>query len=163
MNAREKRFCEEYLIDLNAAAAARRAGYKGTTAEGAAKWINPTNPKKPRLRAHIDDLAAERSKRTGISADRVLRELARVGFADLTDAVDAETGKLRPDVSEDDRAAIASIRVKRGDMFDEYEVRAADKLRALELIGKHLGMFRESVSLTVEVPQIVDIDGDGDG
>ena len=163
MNAREKRFCEEYLIDLNAAAAARRAGYKGSTAAGAAKWINPTNPEKPLLRAHIDDLAAERSKRTGISADRVLRELARVGFADLTDAVDAETGMLRPNASEDDRAAIASIRVKRGDMFDEYEVRAADKLRALELIGKHLGMFRESVSLTVEVPQIVDIDGDGDG
>ena len=86
-----------------------------------------------------------------------------MAFVDPTRVIDTETGAVRADISDDDRAAIAAVRVKSGDMFDEREVRMADKLKALELLGRHLNMFTDNVSLTVDVPQIVDIDGGGEG
>ena len=63
--------------------------------------------------------------------------------------------------SEDDRACIASVKVKSGDSFTEREIKFADKLKALEQLGKHLGMFQDNINLNVELPRIVDdIGGD---
>ena len=67
MTKKQKRFCEEYLIDLNATQAAIRAGYSPETAYS----IGQENLKKPEMRARIDKAMAERSKRTGVNADRV--------------------------------------------------------------------------------------------
>ena len=71
------------------------------------------------------------------------------------------TATLRPEATEDDRAAIASVRVKDGDMFTEREIRMCDKVRALELLGKHLGMFTDNVRVDGAVPVIIDDVGDG--
>lgn len=76
MTNKQKRFCEEYLIDLNATQAAIRAGYSPRSANK----IAAENMAKPGIRACIDKEMAERSKRTGVNADRVIRELARVAF-----------------------------------------------------------------------------------
>ena len=164
LSNRDKAFCEEYLKDLSPKHAALRAGYAESTAADAHKWLKAgNNIEKPAVRVRIEQLMAERSSRCGVTSDRVLRELARVAFVDPTRVIDPETGAVRADISDDDRAAIAAVRVKSGDTIDEREVRMADKLKALELLGRHLNMFTDNVSLTVDVPQIIDIDGDGEG
>ena len=100
---RQARFCEEYLIDLNATQAAIRAGYSEKTAneQGARLLANVSVQEK------IAELKAERAKRTEMTQDSVIQELAAVARAEIKG------------------------------------VRAVDKLKALELLGKHLGMFVE--------------------
>ena len=156
MRDQERRFAEEYLVDLNATRAALRAGYRPGTAAKAAEWIHPEHPTKPALRQLVEQEMAKRSRRTGVNADRVVRELARIAFGDPMDVIDPETGGLLPDIDREDRAMIAGIRVRRGEA-EEREVRLADRVRALELLGKHLGMFTEHVQVEkTEVPVIVD-------
>ncbi|MBE6723145.1 MAG: terminase small subunit [Ruminococcaceae bacterium] len=157
MTNKQKRFCEEYLIDLNATQAAVRAGYSTSTA-GA---IGAENLKKPQIRACIDKALAEQSKRTGVTADRVVRELAKVAFVNSADVVDFNSATVKPDASKDNTAAIASVRVKTIPTKDgdgvEREIKLADKLKALELLGKRYGLFTDNVNVSGEgVVQIVD-------
>ncbi|MEE1439256.1 MAG: terminase small subunit [Christensenellales bacterium] len=149
---RQERFCQEYLIDLNATQAYIRAGYSARTAHNCASRLMA----KAGVRARIDELMAVRSRRTGVTQERVVRELARIAFVDPTQAIDFECAGLREDAKADDRAALMSVRVKSGDDFTEREVRLYDKVRALELLGKHLGMFTEKVELSGERVRIVD-------
>jgi len=141
MTDKQDRFCEEYMIDLNATQAAIRAGYSPKTAREQA----------PRLLANVSiqnriaQLQAEQSRRTGVSADRVVRELAKIAFANASDLIDPETASVKLDASRDDLAAIQSIKVKSfGEDCLEHEVKLADKLRALDLLGKHLGMYKDA-------------------
>ena len=157
MTNKQKRFCEEYLIDLNATQAAIRAGYSPKTA-GA---IGAENLEKPQIRACIDKALAEQSKRTGVTADRVVRELAKVAFVNSQDVVNYDDATVRPDATRDDTAAVASVRVKTIPTKDgpgvEREVKMHDKLKALELLGKRLRLFTDNVNLSGEgVVQIVD-------
>lgn len=152
MTKKQKIFAEEYLIDLNATQAAIRAGYSPDTA-GA---IGSENLKKPEIRAYIDKAMAERSKRTGINQDRVLTELARIGFCKITDVIAPDTAEIRSDATEDDLACIQSIKVKPGEYGTEREVKLYDKKAALVDIGKHLGMFKEKVDLNVEISEKLD-------
>jgi len=151
-NARHEIFCQEYLIDLNATQAYIRAGYKAKDAASMSSRLM-TNDK---VRARVDELLAARSARTGITQDRVLRELARIGFLDPTRLANMENATIANDATEDDRAAIASVKVKSGNDYTEREIKFADKLKALELLGKHLGMFTDNVSVSVDLPKIID-------
>ncbi len=153
MTKKLKLFCDEYLIDLNGTQAAIRAGYSPKTA----KAIASENLTKPDVRAYIDRKMAERSKRTGVNADRVIEELARVAFVNAANVIDAETATLRPDVTADDTAAIQSVKVKTfGEDGIEREIKLADKLKALELLGKHLGMFKDNINLEVKSSEKLD-------
>ena len=138
MTDKQERFCEEYMIDLNATQAAIRAGYSPRTArEQAAQNLAKLN-----IQNRIAQLQAEQSRRTGVTADRVVRELAKIAFANASDLIDPETASVKLDASRDDLAAIQSIKVKSfGEDGLEHEVKLADKLRALDLLGKHLGMY----------------------
>ena len=158
MNDRERIFADEYLVDLNATAAALRAGYSVKTARNAAEWIKESDPKKPKLRALIDVKLAERSRRTGITADRILNELAKIAFVNPTDVIDENTAEVRREASPDDRAAIRSIGRKTGKV-SERSVELCDKTRALELLGKHLGLFTENVEVKKDAPTIIFEDG----
>lgn len=164
-------FCEEYLIDLNATQAAIRAGYSVDSAGS----IGSELLKKPEIRARVDKAMAERSKRTGINADRVLRELGRLAFVDPSAVIDMTTAEVKPDATLDDRAAIAGMKVKyvphkdfdeNGDPIVEQaierEVRLCDKLKALELCGRHLGMFKDNPDSVAPVTVVINYDyGDG--
>ncbi len=138
MTDKQARFCEEYMIDLNATQAAIRAGYSQKTAnEQAARLLANVS-----IQNRIAQLQAEQSRRTGVSADRVVRELARIAFANARDLIDPETASVKLDASRDDLAAVQSIKVKSfGEDGLEHEVKLADKLKALDLLGRHLGMF----------------------
>lgn len=145
MTKKQKRFIEEYLIDLNATQAAIRAGYSPDTAGS----IGGENLQKPEIRAQIDKAMAERSKRTGVNADRVLQELARIAFVNATEVIDPKTATVKADALPDDTAAIQSVKVKTfGEDGLEREIKMADKLKALELLGKHMGMFRDRVEIS---------------
>lgn len=137
LTEKQKRFVEEYLIDLNATQAAIRAGYGARNADQQGHQLL----KKTSVADAIAAAKAERSRRTGICADRVLRELARLAFVDPTDVVDFDTGEVRPDACADDRAVLAGVKIKDTEKGTEREVRLTDKLRALELLGRHLGLF----------------------
>lgn len=156
LTAKQERFVEEYLVDLNATQAAIRAGYSPASAG----TVAGENMKKPQIRARLDEAMAELSRRTGVNQERVIRELARVAFVNAPKVVNTKDATVLEDASEDDTAAIASIKVKvvKGDFESvEREVKFADKLKALELLGKHFGMFTDKVSLVGAVPvQIVD-------
>jgi phage terminase small subunit len=149
LTPKQKAFCDEYLIDLNATQAAIRAGYSTDTA----KEIGSENLTKPNIRAYIDKEIAERSKRTGINQDRVIRELARIAFVNANDVINIDEATLKDNATQDDTAAIASVKVKTIPTKDgegvEREIKLTDKLKALELLGKHLGMFKDKVELSV--------------
>ena len=154
MTKKQKRFVEEYLIDLNATQAAIRAGYSPDTAGS----IGAENLKKPEIKSRIDKAMAERSKRTGINQDRVLQELARIGFAKITDVVDPDTAKIRPDASDDDLACIQSIKIKPNEFGTEREVKLYDKKSALVDLGKHLGLFKDKLELTGDMELNITVD-----
>jgi phage terminase small subunit len=141
LTPQQARFVEEYLLDLNATQACIRAGYSARCAD----TIGPRLYGNVRIRARIDEAMAQRSVRTGVSIDRVVRELARIGFASAPDFIDMEEATLNPDASADDKAAIASIKVKRTFSEDgssvEREIKLWDKPKTLETLAKHLGMM----------------------
>lgn len=152
MTKKQKLFCDEYLIDLNATQAAIRAGYSPDSAAD----IGYENLKKPDIRAYIDKAMAERSKRTGINQDRVLQELARIGFAKITDVLDPTTAKIKADASDDDLACIQSVKIKPNEFGIEREVKLCDKKAALELLGKHLGMFQNNLNVNIDTSEKLD-------
>jgi len=142
---KQKLFIEEYLIDLNATQAAIRAGYSAESAYS----IGQENLKKPEIRARIEQAMAERSKRTGVNADRIIMELAKIAFVNAMDVIDTESATIKDDAAPEDTAAIQSVKVKTfGEDGLEREIKMADKLKALELLGKHLGMFKDKLELS---------------
>lgn len=151
---KQKRFIEEYLIDLNATQACIRAGYKVADTKSANE-IASQLLKKTQVQESIFEQMAERSRRTGINQDRVIQELARIAFVKITDVVDSD-GEIRRDASDDDIACIESIKVKNSDnQFGgsmEREVKLASKLKALELLGKHLGMWNDKLNVNLNLP-----------
>ena len=141
LTAKQQRFVDEYLIDLNATQAAIRAGYSPNTAsaQGARLLINVN------ISNAIAQAMARRSSRTGITQDRVLRELAKVAFMNATDVIDPDSATVRADAAEEDLACIQAVKVKTSESemgsSSEREIKMYDKLRALEMLGKHLGLF----------------------
>lgn len=139
LTEKQQRFVDEYLIDLNATQAAIRAGYSVKTADA----IGCENLTKPNIQQAIAEHMAERSRRTGVNQDRVVLELAKIAFVRMTDVVDSN-GRIKQDASADDLSCIESIKYKESDNefggSVEREVKFASKLKALELLGKHLGM-----------------------
>ena len=157
MTKKQKRFCEEYLIGLNATRAYKVAYPKVKKDESArvngSKLLTNTN-----VVVYIDKRMKEREKRTEITQDRVLQELAKLGFFDIRKLFD-DSGKPLDITGLDDETAacIAGLEV-----MDVYEgagedkefvgyvkkYKLSDKLKALELLGKHLGMFKDKVELS---------------
>lgn len=141
LTAKQQKFVDEYLIDLNATQAAIRAGYSPNTAsaQGARLLINVN------ISNAIAQAMAHRSRRTGITQDRVLRELAKIAFVNANDVIDPDSATVRQGAAEEDLSCIQSVKVKMSESdigsSSEREIKLADKLRALELLGKHLGLF----------------------
>src|SRR5699024_4240933 len=114
-----------------------------------AKSIGSENLTKPDIQARIAKAMAERSRRTGVNADRVVMELAKIAFVNANDVIDMETATVKAGALPEDTAAIQSVKIKTfGEDGLEREIKMADKLRALELLGRHLGMFKDKVELS---------------
>ena len=156
LTPKQGRFVAEYLIDLNATQAAIRAGYSAKTAGS----VGSENLSKPEIAEAIQKAMKAREQRTEVTQDRVLQELARLGFANMHDYMRiTPEGEPFADLSQltrEQAAAITEFTVEdftdgRGE--DARDVRRvkfklADKRAALVDIGKHLGMFKDKVELT---------------
>lgn len=159
---KQNQFVAEYLVDLNVTQAAIRAGYsKKTAAQQGHKLMQMQE-----IEAAIQEARANREARTQITSDKILRELARIAFSDASDyakvvcmgspkkaGIPMQGVRLTPteELSVDQRAAIASIE----ETQTGIKVRTHDKVKALELLGKHLGLFTEKISIAAIDPAIV--------
>lgn len=155
LTERQKLFAKEYLIDLNAEAAAIRAGYSPKYARGNAHKLVANSC----ILNEIEKAMADRSKRIGVNQDRVVLELAKIAFVKMTDAINPETGEIKEDAADDDLACIESIKYKKsvGDTGTsiEREVKISPKLKALELLGKHLGMWNDKLDVNITQPIVI--------
>lgn len=154
LSDQRQRFVEEYLIDLNGTQAAIRAGYSPKTAqEQASRLLSNVM-----VQEAISKAMAARSKRTGVNQDRVVLELAKIAFVKMTDVVDSN-GRIREDATDDDLSCIESIKYKESDNefggSVEREVKIGSKLKALELLGKHLGMWNDKLDVNVTQPIVI--------
>ena len=147
LNPKQERFVAEYLVDLNAAKAAIRAGYSAKTAESAG----------PRLLRNVqiaNAISARKSKqleRADLSAIRVLEEYRRLAFADPRALFDVD-GNLKPiqDMDAETAATIASFEVIKknaaagdGVIDTVHKIRTVDKTKALDSLAKHFGLLVE--------------------
>ena len=154
LTEKQQRFVEEYLIDLNATQSAIRAGYSAKTADqqGSRMLANV------KVQQAISVAMAERSKRTGINQDRVVLELARIAFVKMTDLVDSH-GRIKDNATDDDLACIGSVKYKQSESETgssvEREVKISPKLKALELLGKHLGMWNDKIDVNITQPIVI--------
>lgn len=144
LTPKQERFVQEYLVDLNATAAAKRAGYSKKTAYS----IGLENLKKPEIQNAIQEAMQKRQKRTEISQDKVLLECAKLAFFDIRKLFD-ENGKPLDITKLDDDTAAALVGLDVQDVVDidgNYvgfikKYKMADKCKMLELLGKHFGLW----------------------
>lgn len=141
LNDRQQIFCEEYVIDTNAKRAALAAGYAERSAEAQSSRLLRND----KVANEIQRLMNARSKRTEITADKVLQELAGIAFANAGELFD-DDGNMRPLSEIADKTVIAEVQkrtTKAGTVTQSLKM--YDKLRALELLGKHLVLFTDKV------------------
>jgi phage terminase small subunit len=144
---KQQAFVDEYLVDLNATQAVIRAGYSSKHADKLAHEVLHH----PRVSAAVRTALAERSRRTGVNADRVIAELAKIAYANLEDVVNLDTGTFVEGTNRDDTAAIVSLKVRNiRDGGIEREFRLHDKMKALELLGRHHGMFDDKLKISID-------------
>lgn len=158
---KQMRFIDEYLIDLNATRAYKTA-YPNVKSDEAAASAAVRLLRNVKVQVYLKERQEKLQKRTEITQDRVLMELAKIAFASGADfaKVVTEKSKSNPDVEfqrveikdteslpDGIRSAISNIKeTKYGISVESY-----DKVKALELLGRHLGMFKDKVELSGEV------------
>ncbi|TAI99819.1 terminase small subunit [Pectobacterium versatile] len=155
---KQEAFCREYLVDLNATQAAIRAGYSPKTANRIASELLS----KLDIQQRISELKESRNGRVEIKADYVLQRLAEIDQMDVLDILTDE-GKLKP-VSQWPkvwRTTLSGLDIS-STIFDRDEtseetilkkIKWPDKVKNLELIGKHVDVnaFKERVDVSVNV------------
>ena len=154
MTEKQKKFADEYLIDLNATRA-YKAAYKSVKNDNSAMAGASRMLRNVKVAAYIEEKIAERSERTEIKQDDVVKELAKIGFAQITDYVEVQNINgfekviIKPtdEIEKEKIGAIAGIKEGRNGI----EIKMNDKVKALELLGKHLGMFTEKQEIKAQI------------
>ena len=140
---KQERFCQEYIIDLNGSAAVIRAGYSEKfTSQCAYEHLS-----KPYILERIQELKAIRSKRTELTQDMVLKELAKIGFSNMRDYASWNDKEVKlvdsHNLTEDQAAGVVNVSQTITKDGGSIKFKLSDKVNALELLGKHLGLFKE--------------------
>lgn len=157
MTEKQKIFADEYLIDLNATRAYRVA-YPNVKKDDTAAAAAARMLRNVKVAEYIQERMQERQQRTEVTQDRVVQELAAIAFAKATDYVMIKSNgpavvvmiKSTDDLTDEQVRAIAGI--KEG--ANGVEIKLNDKEKALELLGRHLGMWNDK--LEVKAPAIDD-------
>lgn len=161
LTPKQARFVEEYQIDLNATQAAIRAGYSEKTAkEQASRLLTNVN-----VQEEVQKAMESRSERTQVTADMVIGELAKIGFADIRNAVawgatpgQPESDDFEPNglniypvalipsakIDDDTAAAVSEISLTQTGV----KIKMYDKKSALDSLGRHLGIFTDKTEVT---------------
>ena len=143
LTPKQRKFVSEYLVDLNATQAAIRAGFSQKTARAQGQRLLT----KVDIATAIAAAQAKREKRTEITQDRVVQELARIAFGNSRSVMSWGPGGLvlrnSNDLNEDEAALVSEVRETTTKDGGSMALKTHDKLKALELLGKHLGMFEK--------------------
>lgn len=154
LNDKQKRFCEEYVIDLNATQASIRAGYSVKTAGS----IGNNLLKKIEIQNEINALNRKRSVKTGITADKVIAELGKIAFADIKNYLSFDEngvkfkesnevdGTLISEVSSNETETVLTGETTGINKKVQLKMKLHDKMKALELLGKHFNIYNEKQS-----------------
>ena len=149
---KQLKFCNEYLIDFNGKQAAIRAGYAEKTADITASKLLRVS----KVKEYLDSRKKEIVKASDISIQKVLNELAKIAFSNITDFIKVKGDEISLTdwtlLSKEQTACIESVsQTKEG-----YRLKLYNKPQALEMIGRHLGMFLEMVKDNPnEIPEFV--------
>ena len=145
MTKKQKIFADEYLIDLNATRAYKVA-YPRVKNDEVARANGSRLLTNANVAAYIEKRMKERQERTQITQDMVVRELAAIAFARLTDYVNVKGGTVEDtsSLTKYQVKALAGIKQRKNGL----EVKLNDKLKAAELLGRHLGMFKDKVEVS---------------
>lgn len=146
LSPKQLRFCQEYVVDLNASAAAIRAGYAGRSAGVHASRML----KKANIKHKIKDLQKKISENLEITAEMVVKEFAKCGFSNIQNYISGgNTIRDLSNIPADHAAAVESVKhvenrveTKNGTFVTTtVTTKLHDKISALEKIGRHLGIF----------------------
>lgn len=159
-NPKRERFCQEYVIDRNGLQAAIRAKYAAGSAKvTASRLLTDVN-----VRARIDELQVKVTDKLEITAERVLRETARLAFSDVRKYFN-DDGTLRAfsDLDDDAAAALAgfesvekAIPGEAGMTEQVRKFKIWDKPAALGMLGKHLNLFNEKIEIGEDLAAALD-------
>lgn len=159
MTSAQKRFCDEYLIDLNATRAYKvaylRCKKDETASVNASKLLRNT-----KVQEYISEKQKEIEERTEITQDMVIKELSKIAFLDIRKLY-TENGQLKniADIDSNTAGAISSLETleeyegygdNREKVGDIQKVKLLDKTKALELLGRHLGIFNDKIDVKVK-------------
>ena len=150
LTPKQDRFCREYMIDLNATQAAIRSGYSKKTAKEQAYGLLT----KLHIQQRVTELNRKRQEATGITAEKVLREAARIAFADVGEAFNDDGSlKLIHEIPKDIRRAMSSLEVVENWEYNEEgekeisgelkKVKFWSKDKQIENLFKHCGLFEK--------------------
>ena len=153
MTDAQKRFCDEYLIDLNATRAYKVA-YPNCKKDDTARANSSRLLTIANIQEYISEKQKEIEKRTEVTQDMVIQELAKIAFLDIRKLY-TENGQLKnvADIDDETVGAISSLETleeydgygnDREKIGETQKVKLLDKTKALELLGKHLGIFKET-------------------
>jgi phage terminase small subunit len=157
LTPKQARFVQEYLVDLNATQAAIRAGYSKKTAEQLGHQLL----QKTSVSEAIAKAQAKLSDKNDDLVQRLIDELKIIAFSDIANhtRIDPDTGaicakgfdEMPPGASralqsiDENRAIKEDADGNKVTVYDKVNFRMWDKLKAIDLLGKHLGMFKERI------------------
>jgi phage terminase small subunit len=157
LNDKQKRFVAEYLIDLNATQAAIRAGYSAKTAHvQGSRLLSDV-----RVSALLTEKQTKLADKLEVTAERVIRELALIGFANMLDYITTtDSGEAFVDLSKLTREQAAAITEVTSEVYMEgkgdeatpvkrTKFKLSDERAALVDLGKHLGLFKQEIEVTI--------------
>lgn len=170
MTDAQKRFCDEYLIDLNATRAYKVA-YPNCKKDETAKSAGSRLLTNVNLQNYITDKMKEREQRTEVTQDMVIKELSAIAFSKASDYAKLKKMKRNlpiyqegeivdykeeeytgieftptDELTEEQKKALSGIKEGKFGL----EVNSCDKVRALELLGRHLGIFNDKIDVNVK-------------
>lgn len=159
MTDAQKRFCDEYLIDLNATRAYKVA-YPNCKKDETASAAGSRMLGNVKVQEYISKKQKEIEKRAEVTQDMVIKELAKIAFLDIRKLY-TENGQLKnvADLDDDIAGAISSLETleeyegygeDRERIGDTQKVKMLDKTKALELLGRHLGIFNDKLDVNVK-------------
>lgn len=148
MTAKQMRFCDEYLIDLNATQAAIRAGYSKKTAT----VIGAENLTKPYIREYIDQRLAEKEEALIAKQDEVMKYLTSVMRREKTESVVVTLSKEETKYVRDDEGTMRKQTVKEEiPKIIEIPAKLSDSNKAAELLGRAYGIYSDRVEQDIDM------------
>lgn len=166
MTEKQKNFCNEYIKDFNATRAYKTA-YPSCQKDETASALGSRMLRNDKVKAYISKLQEELKEQGQITQQMIMQELAKIGFSDVRKLYN-ENGNLLniQDIDDNTAGAISSV-----ESFEEYDgrgndreyigdtkkIKMLDKTKALELLGKQIGMFKDKMELSQDKPFEVNI------